>query len=755
MATQKFINNYRTILSATYGVADTTFTVESVEGLPELTDGDWFLLTLFRLNGVEESGHEVVKVTSRSGMVLTGTRAVEGAAPTVFVAGDIVAARMTAASIAAKADQTEVDLKANAADVYTKAETYSKTEADNLATTTKNEVVNGAPTALNNLDAIAAAINDDPNMWTTLLGLLAAKANLNSPTFTGTPLVPTAGTGTNTLQAASTAFVKQAVDNAIAALLNSAPGALDTLNELAAAIGNDPNFATTVTNNLATKAAKGVNSDITSLTGLTTALSAPQGGTGQGVYAVGDLLYASATNALSKLAGNTTTTRKFLSGTGTGSAGTAPVWNPLAATDIPDLDWAKITTGKPTTLEGFSTTASTLTLSSAAPTLSFTETDQAGAAGKWRMRAEGDTWFLQKNTAAAGDFTTAVFPYDVTSAGVGRVNGAVPVQQGTGVGQGTNTVKIGWGTSNGLKVTVDSTDQGFVPFSSTNPTGGTVTFPALTATATNVTTLTASGAMTANSGLSVTGSSTAIFGGNGATLANGGFLQIGGSGGLNVVMDYQTIQARNNGGTNNLLLNFYGGSVIVGGSSANNANFYTNGSVNATAGFVCTATSAIKYQMAEGGTSRGFIAADSTNCLGIINAANNAYRLTLTNAAGDLAVTGNITAYSDERLKSDWQPLYEGPRVSWLRCYSEILHGTFLRTDTQERQLGAGAQSVQALMPLAVTEVEQLDKSTILSLDYGKAALVAGVETAAEVVDLHARIVKLEALVASLTGGVA
>ncbi|KAF0135369.1 MAG: hypothetical protein FD152_1375, partial [Xanthobacteraceae bacterium] len=60
-------------------------------------------------------------------------------------------------------------------------------------------------------------------------------------------------TGTDTVRATTPAGVKAAIDAAIAAMLDSAPGALDTLNELAAAIGDDPNFATTVTNALATK----------------------------------------------------------------------------------------------------------------------------------------------------------------------------------------------------------------------------------------------------------------------------------------------------------------------------------------------------------------------------------------------------------------------------------------------------------------------------------------------------------------------
>jgi hypothetical protein len=79
---------------------------------------------------------------------------------------------------------------------------------------------------------------------------LSSKAPLNSPTFTGTPNAPTAVNGTNTTQIATTAFVRTEVSN----LIDSAPTTLDTLNELAAALGDDPNFATTVTDSLSLKA---------------------------------------------------------------------------------------------------------------------------------------------------------------------------------------------------------------------------------------------------------------------------------------------------------------------------------------------------------------------------------------------------------------------------------------------------------------------------------------------------------------------
>lgn len=76
------------------------------------------------------------------------------------------------------------------------------------------------------------------------------KASTSSPALKGIPTAPTAARGTNTLQLATTAFVA----NAVADLIASAPGALDTLKELADALGNDPNFATTMLNALSTKA---------------------------------------------------------------------------------------------------------------------------------------------------------------------------------------------------------------------------------------------------------------------------------------------------------------------------------------------------------------------------------------------------------------------------------------------------------------------------------------------------------------------
>ncbi|CTR82507.1 phage tail protein [Escherichia coli] len=122
-------------------------------------------------------------------------------------------------------------------------------------------IINGAPATLDTLKEIAVAINNDPKFSTTINNALALKAPLLSPALTGTPTAPTAAQSVNNTQIATTAFVK----SAIAAMVGSAPAALDTLNELAAALGNDPNFATTMLNALAGK--QPLDNTLTNLSG--------------------------------------------------------------------------------------------------------------------------------------------------------------------------------------------------------------------------------------------------------------------------------------------------------------------------------------------------------------------------------------------------------------------------------------------------------------------------------------------------------
>ncbi|MBW2771577.1 phage tail protein [Escherichia coli] len=142
-------------------------------------------------------------------------------------------------------------------------------------------LINGAPATLDTLKEIAAAINNDPKFSTTINNELALKAPLSSPALTGTPTAPTAAQSVNNTQIATTAFVK----SAIAAMVGSAPAALDTLNELAAALGNDPNFSTTVLNALAGK--QPLDNTLTNLSGKDVAGLLAYLGLGEGAPAIG------------------------------------------------------------------------------------------------------------------------------------------------------------------------------------------------------------------------------------------------------------------------------------------------------------------------------------------------------------------------------------------------------------------------------------------------------------------------------------
>lgn len=109
----------------------------------------------------------------------------------------------------------------------------------------KTDPVDGGPDGISNNQAKQLA-----NRTAYLKQEVELRAPLNSPALTGNPTAPTQAPGTNNLSLANTAFVQAA----LAALVDSSPGALDTLNELAAALGDDPNFAATVMNALAGKA---------------------------------------------------------------------------------------------------------------------------------------------------------------------------------------------------------------------------------------------------------------------------------------------------------------------------------------------------------------------------------------------------------------------------------------------------------------------------------------------------------------------
>ncbi|HAX3341034.1 TPA: phage tail protein [Escherichia coli] len=113
------------------------------------------------------------------------------------------------------------------------------------ASTTEKGLVQLCSDTDNDSEELAAT----PKAVKTVMDETKTKAPLDSPAFTGTPTTPTPPDDAAGLETANAAFVRKL----LAALVDSSPEALDTLNELAAALGNDPNFATTITNALADK----------------------------------------------------------------------------------------------------------------------------------------------------------------------------------------------------------------------------------------------------------------------------------------------------------------------------------------------------------------------------------------------------------------------------------------------------------------------------------------------------------------------
>lgn len=146
-----------------------------------------------------------------------------------------------------------------------------------------------------------------------------------------------------------------------------------------------------------------------------TAIGETKGGTAQTTYTLGDLLYSSAANTLTKLAGNITTTRKFLNQTGGGAVSAAPLWSALVAADIPALTTAisKTATNVFTGVGGYrtaDTTANSATLAADTDlTLTVNET------GHYRINIElsfyeatlgsgGFQFDLNSGTATIGSF---------------------------------------------------------------------------------------------------------------------------------------------------------------------------------------------------------------------------------------------------------------------------------------------------------------------------------------------------------------
>lgn len=141
----------------------------------------------------------------------------------------------------------------NTADTAKPVSTAQQTALDlkaNIASPTFTGNVSGISATMVGLGNVNNTADTAKPVSTAQQTALDLKANLDSPALTGTPTAPTATAATNTTQIATTAFVRAEVS----ALVNSAGSTLDTLGEIATALGNDANLSTTLTTSIGLKA---------------------------------------------------------------------------------------------------------------------------------------------------------------------------------------------------------------------------------------------------------------------------------------------------------------------------------------------------------------------------------------------------------------------------------------------------------------------------------------------------------------------
>lgn len=155
------------------------------------------------------------------------------------------AASDTSASLAAQSSAAAGAAATRAEDAAKRAEDIADVISLEDASLTKKGIVKLSNATDSDSEALAAT----PKAVKTVMGEVQTKAPLDSPALTGTPTAPTPETTAAGIEIATAAFVAAKV----AQLVGSAPETLDMLKELADALGNYPNFATTVLNKLAGK----------------------------------------------------------------------------------------------------------------------------------------------------------------------------------------------------------------------------------------------------------------------------------------------------------------------------------------------------------------------------------------------------------------------------------------------------------------------------------------------------------------------
>ncbi len=186
-----------------------------------------------------------ISETNAATSASTAAASATAASSSASEASNHAAASDTSASLAAQSSTAAGAAATRAEDAAKRAEDIADVISLEDASLTKKGIVKLSSATDSDSEALAAT----PKAIKAVMSETQTKAPLDSPALTGTPTAPTPETTAAGIEIATAAFVAAKV----AQLVGSAPEALDTLKELADALGNDPNFATTVLNKLAGK----------------------------------------------------------------------------------------------------------------------------------------------------------------------------------------------------------------------------------------------------------------------------------------------------------------------------------------------------------------------------------------------------------------------------------------------------------------------------------------------------------------------